>query len=200
MLAKLTLRAFDHYTNGKIWDGLLVPNGVNKNLLIQMILIRSDEFACSYPEPETLAMVISTLAEAQLESMSRTWRALTEDYNPIHNYDRFEEWTDKASQTANSSGNATTSTTGTVTTSYQGDNAGAFVNASQNATEDNGETVDTSNTTAKSDNTHDGHLYGNIGVTTSQQMINEELQMRIGKSWFTLWADYFVGALCVYIY
>ena len=48
----------------------------------------------------------------------------------------------------------------------------------------------TSNASAtnKSDNTvtretsvkHTAHLYGNIGVTTSQQMINEELAMRRG--------------------
>ncbi|MBO7345326.1 MAG: hypothetical protein J6U92_05255 [Clostridia bacterium] len=93
------------------------------------------------------------------------WKTTQYDYNPIENYSMEEEFTDNSKGTATSSGKSSERVSDTPQNSI--DNLDQFMSsASKSDTEGKSET--------KTDNLHHGWRKGNIGVTTSQQMIQAE--------------------------
>lgn len=111
-------------------------------------------------------------------------------YDPIENYSMIESGTDvrtpdlvsNTTASGTSSGNATdTSTTTSAVTTY--DNTADFINQNK-GTADNTNTTSTQNsstgkttTTGTEKTTHEFKRSGNIGVTTSQQMIQSEREV-----------------------
>lgn len=112
-------------------------------------------------------------------NITMMYRALTSEYNPIHNYDRTEEYTDTKTNTQTGSNN--------VVSNNSNDTTGYNVPFGSQDPEKIGNTTD--KTTGSADTTsnmkidesisHNAHLYGNIGVTTTQNMLNEEIRLRI---------------------
>ena len=83
--------------------------------------------------------------------------------------------------TMNNTGTDTMNNTGTDTTTHTGDDTTTHtgtdtMNYSGTITDEYGEGT-SSNETENSKNVHSGRLHGNIGVTTSQQMLESELQI-----------------------
>lgn len=112
------------------------------------------------------------------------------EYDPIENYSMTESGTDvrtpdlvsNTTASAKSSGNATnSSTTSTGVTTY--DNTADFINQNKGtddtATTTSAENSSTGNTTTTGTEktTHEFKRSGNIGVTTSQQMIQSEREV-----------------------
>ena len=143
MLTKITLQGIDRLVQSglvqgvtDLWDGLTVPEGANKQTLIDAILYRSFEFPVLYMDARTVHDQIKIVSEMYADSMERTWAALTVDYNPIHNFDRYEESTDdregsdtrKGHSTQTGTGQSTESNedSGTSSTGYAGDTADTF--------------------------------------------------------------------------
>lgn len=93
------------------------------------------------------------------------WKTTQYDYNPIENYSMTEEFTDKADGKVTSKANSTERTSDTPQSSI--DNLDNYMSSASKA-DNSGES------TNKSDNHHTGWRKGNIGVTTSQQMIQSE--------------------------
>lgn len=146
MSATMTLLGL-HNWDSSILDGLDAPEGVDKSTLINNLLRECAELEVLYPQPETLKFFIGEWAKERLPVWTRLAKTLTFEYDPISNYDRKEEWTDEAN------GNTESLTAGF------------------NSTEAN---VPEGKTLASSGSTRTGRAYGNIGVTTTQKMIEEE--------------------------
>lgn len=172
-----------------------LPEGLSHEVLDPLLLAETAELEIMYPEPNTLAVVITAWATARGPAWGRMAAALSATYNPIHNYDRSESWTegkqgsDHGQGTTAKTGSSTSSgTTGsTVTKDVAGYNSSAAnvpkdkdtasgTSSGQISTGEQGEWSD-SRTTAEQV-TRSGSVSGNIGVTTSQQMIEAELELR----------------------
>lgn len=138
-----------------ILDGLVVPNGVNRQTVINNLLRECAELEIIYPQPEALKFFITEWAKERLPVWNRLESTLHYEYDPISNYDRREEWTDESSGT--SEGTSENKTAG-----YN--SADADVPESRNS----------ASSIASGRNNRTGRAYGNIGVTTTQQMIEEE--------------------------
>lgn len=227
MLTKITLQGLDRLVKSglvqgvtDLWDGLTVPEGANKQTLVDAILYRSFEFPVIYMDARTVHDQIRIVSEMYAESMSRTWAALTEDYSPIHNFNRYEESTDdregsdtrKGHSTQTGTGQSTENSedSGTSATGYAGDTAETYHPADKSDSFSKGKVSGDSKTTAdtstedsgqsKDKLTHSAHMYGNIGVTTTQSMITSELNMRLKYNWYDTFAQTFTRELCVGIY
>lgn len=138
-----------------ILDGLTVPEGVDKSVLINNLLRECAELEIIYPQPDVLKFFVGEWAKERLPVWKKLAATLNFEYDPISNYDRKEEWTDE------SSGN-TEGTSENKTAGYN--SAGADVPESKSS----------ASSSASSENKRTGRAYGNIGVTTTQQMIEEE--------------------------
>lgn len=175
-----------------IFDDFALPNSVasRKAEFVDEILSELGQLEALYPNAEVFKRILKAWSNTRLTEWQRVETALTAEYNPIHNFDRNEDYTDTNTEKETGNSNSTSSTESNANgTNENTESETAFNTESfKNRTKTNG--TDTANSTAsatnESSNTvnretkvqHTAHLYGNIGVTTSQQMINEELTMR----------------------
>lgn len=180
MQAKMTLMGLHEY----IYDADDNPDGLftyltvpedtfDRELLITTILLRGGEFEVLYPNPDFMRPLIGAWSAKWADTMSRWWTAFHAEYDPISNYDRHEEWTD----TDSGSGSGTSS--GTSGSTVEGTVSAYNVSTYSPADKEVSSGTNSGSTTSSYSNskTHDGHLYGNIGVTTNQQMIEAEYNL-----------------------
>lgn len=176
-----------HNIDDTIFDGFQLPETVNRNTLITMILAETAELEALYPAPVLFAPALRAWSTARLQSWSRMALALSEDYNPLHNYDRTE--TESFAEETGGERAGTDSTTGTLT----GFNSDTFNNDRKT---DSATAIEESGTRE-----HERTLraYGNIGVTTSAQMLEGEIDVRRFDI-YRIIADEFADYFCIKVY
>lgn len=125
-----------------IFDGLQLPEGMDKDILIYNMIAETAELEVLYPDASFMKKSLELWSKKNAESWDRMYETTKLEYNPIENYDRIETWHDK----------------GNAVSRVAAYNEGELVEAGDGDT----------------DSTHEGRTHGNIGVTTSQQMIEEE--------------------------
>lgn len=142
MPATMSLLGLYNWDN-TILDGLTVPEGVDKSVLINNLLRECAELEILYPQPDALKFFVTEWSKERLPVWTRLEATLHYEYDPISNYDRREEWNNSASSSAKTAG-------------YNSDDADVPDAASEGRTNSS------------------GRAYGNIGVTTTQDMIEQE--------------------------
>lgn len=121
-----------------LFNNLAVPSGASKDTLIDTIIDMSSEFGTLYHDPTAIKAQIGLLSDRFSWGMARDWRVLHEEYNPLYNFDRHEDYTD--TETGSSS------QTGTSTASGETKNGGTVSNVS--STTNGGTVSDSGNATA----------------------------------------------------
>lgn len=166
-----------------------LPTGLSHELLDPMLLAETAELEILYPEPTTLATVIKAWSTVRGPAWTKMAAALDAVYNPIHNYDRSETWTEtkegESSRAGTTEGSGSSTGSSTATQDVAGYNAAGTV-ASVPKTKDTGSSSGTSSQSGEwsedgsnsESSSRTGRISGNIGVTTSQQMIQSELELR----------------------
>lgn len=162
MPATMSLLGLYNWDN-TILDGLRVPNGVDRSALINNLLRECAELEVLYPQPEAMKFFVGEWSKERLPVWDRLEATLHYDYDPISNYDRREEWEDE------SSGSTNGSTTGQIERRTAGYNS-----AESNVPESSDTTKENASSSASGKSKRTGRAYGNIGVTTTQKMIEEE--------------------------
>lgn len=147
------------------------------------------------------------------QNLARMLDALYAEYNPIDNYSMVEESLTGEKQDAHKTtphGTVTSKTTNTgagIDTVGDGSIAGtsenvtSYQNADSETTYDNTKSFvfeDTTKTGYHKTDEHYTKRSGNIGVTTSAQMIEQELKMRVMDIVFR-YVDNFIKSVCYYV-
>lgn len=95
-----------------VFEKLTLPEGINKDDFINSFLLKYGECPVIYPDWEFMQFALGVWSNKWYESIQRIITAFTEEYNPLHNFDRHEEYTDKEAidreNTANAKGTAET--------------------------------------------------------------------------------------------
>lgn len=141
-----------------ILDGLIVPTGMDGDNLKDNLLLETESMEILYPSAPFLKMAITIWAAERKDVWDKLYATTVLDYNPIENYDRREE------SVSVNTGSSTGSTT--VTGSATAYNSNQFADTSKSVSSGN-------NSNTGSGSFH-SRIHGNIGVTTSQQMIQSE--------------------------
>lgn len=215
--AKITLLGFSRWMNDnsddlfKAFDAL--PAGIDKDVLVNNILLRGGEFEVIYSDPYFMQESIYTWLAKWQRTLEKWLAALAVEYDPLNNYDRHEEYTDTEgigdtetrsnTRTTSTSGSsaAATNTTGSDTGTAGTENKVSAFDASTYQAKDRSDTTTGSTTSSSTGTTstnaagssesgadtraasrnrllqHSAHLFGNIGVTTSQEMLQAELSI-----------------------
>lgn len=92
-MAKLTIIGMYNYDNS-LFDDLTFPTGINKDIAVHEILIRSGEFETIYPALDFLKMQIEHWGKKHYRTFEKWIDALNIEFEPLYNYDRYEEYTD----------------------------------------------------------------------------------------------------------
>lgn len=180
MTSRLSIMGLYLYDN-TVFDELELPAGVDRQRVIDTIITDLAELSLVYADGDTMRKLIGIWSSAHVANWARIYRALSEDYNPLHNYDRHEEWED----------NATASAQGSDKKSVAGFNQAAGLVDTEQSEQD---------TSSEAQTLRNGHLYGNIGVTTSAQMLEGEINVRERFNIYDLISQSFKQKFCVMIY
>lgn len=156
-----------------VWEDLELPEDLDRQDTIDYICAECAELSLTYPQPAYMRKAIGIWSRKNLPNWLRIQTALNEEYNPLHNFDRYEDWTDKG--------------TGSSETRVAGFNEDAGM-APRDRADSTG------------DSRHQGHLYGNIGVTTSAQMIQGEMDVRTRFNLMDTILSSFKEQFCIQIY
>lgn len=244
--AKITLIGFYNYFNNNnqdLFQFLTLPEGIDKETVVNNILLRGGEFEVLYSDPYFTRNSIDIWSKKWNWTFKKWFEAINIKYCPLENYNRIEDGTlsqkDSGNNSSNSSGSInnnsgfnstrtdnlgfsstrtdnlksqtessanntsenktsaydssdysphdltsydgtteeTTNNTGTQI--FKNTNTGTqnIVNSSTDNTTQNGSVSSTSEMTT--DKVHNLRIHGNIGVTTSQQMLQSELDIAL---------------------
>lgn len=175
--ATLSLLGLYQYDN-TIFNELVLPEGMDKQVYINNLLMETAEMEVLFSNPTTMRSVIGIWSSAHLDSWTKMWNTTKLEYNPIENYDRQEDWTDnnKTNSKVQSKDVGTGKNHSTDISKAAGFDSGNLVTNGQNDNDSNNESTQIGNSEGNSNEElkHTGRVHGNIGVTTSQQMIEEE--------------------------
>lgn len=204
--AKLTLigcNAFFENIGDDLFKGLTLPEGLAKKTLTDNILLEGGEFEVLYSDPWALQNFISVWADREAATFQRWVDALAIEYAPLENYDRHEDWTDTLDSdgTSRTTGTNDTSTSGTVTTDVSAYDSSSYQpkdKVTSSETIDN-DTTENNTSTLDNEGVHTGRIHGNIGVTTSQQMLESELELGYWNIYSRI-TDMFLKEFCIMIY
>lgn len=92
--SKVTMIGMYNYDN-TIFDGLTFPTGIDKSVAVEEILIRSGEFEVLYPNITFLKSMITHWGTKHYRTFEKWITVLSEDYDPLYNYDGHEEIRDE---------------------------------------------------------------------------------------------------------
>lgn len=194
-----------------ILDDFAVPDGVSKKILFPLLVADTSDLEILYPDPDVMKYMVSAWSRSLEYKWEHLYKTTTAEYNPIENYDRTEEWTtnNKGTEfsTVNQSGDGKTSPRGTDTVTHEvaGYDSGTLVQSERTRTdagiETNSQTHSnmTGNNSTENTETRTGRAHGNIGVTTSQQMLQSERDIADFSIYNAIIRD-FINRFCLEVY
>lgn len=171
-MPRLTLMGMLNYDN-YLLNGLRVP-GCTSEMIQETIVMKMGDLYPYYQVPPVLKKLITVWSLQHQTEWEKIYKSLAADYNPIENYDRQESWEDNSngvtefSNTGHSDSTDTMNKSGFNTDGFSPDSQA--VGVSNSNTGGNGKNINVS--------THSGRVHGNVGVTTNQQMIESEINLR----------------------
>ena len=195
-MATMTMTLIGIYnTDPEFFDDITLPEGINKDTFVNNLLFKSGEFELLYPDPVFMKSLFPTWSDKWNRTFSEWLRGTQSVWNPIENYDRYEESAD----------GGTSSGTDSTTASSSGHDEGkvsAYDSSSYQPStydENSSSTGSSSNTSGKFDNTHTSHIHGNIGVTQASTMLQEFYRI---SEWnlYDHMADVFISEFLIPVY
>lgn len=252
--AKITLIGLENYLNPErsLFDNIVLPDGINREILKGAILMRCQEFELLWSDPDFMIDAVNIWSRKNYWTFERWVTVLNEKYDPLFNKDYYEEITDTHTGDYDKSGTGSANGTSSNSSDYtrtdnlsQADdhtrtdnlsttithsekafndanfvdsqkdvtsnsgtqrNAGTVTNSGtqRNAGTDSGSYSDGSSTTETGsdtyENIHKYHGFGNIGITSAQELLLKEVRDVATWNMYEHIADLFASEFCVMVY
>lgn len=174
-----------------IFDGIKLPDELSVQDFTGTLLMQCGEMPVLYSSPPLLKSLIATWSSTSQYTWRHLAETLTAEYNPIENYDRVEEWHDTSLNTAFYTNSANNSSSGSTKEQVYGYND-LQEPSDNNASTSTSTSADTSE--SKSNGTgsssRQGRVHGNIGVTTTQKMLESEREVALFNFYDTVVSDF----------
>ena len=234
MAATMSILGLYNY-DPNIFELLHLPDSVQKQTIIDLIISEAAELEILYPNPDILRVIIGAWSNGRQNAWARIAAALDAEYNPIENSDRYEDhledytrdlkesdnYTRDLKESDNYTRNLTDSgnnnSSGSTQNSRTGYNSGDLQVTGSSRSEDHSD--DTRSYTGSDDrnkgytggdNRNKGytggdtrhtviHTHGNIGVTSNQQMVQAELDLR-QTDIYSIIVNEFIDKFCIGVY
>lgn len=175
---------------------------------VALALAELGELQTIFPTAATLKAFLGTWGKLHASNWAAMQNALMAAYNPIHNYDRTEEESETITSTsAGTASGKEASLSSQDSTEYGvGFNSATSgapaipVRRDQTVPRSQSEQSSESATSGETGRERELHISGNIGVTTSQQMVEAELQLRDKFTLYYMILDEFRREICVEVW
>lgn len=163
------------------WDNTLFqhvnfPPSIDKQTAVNTILSQNAELEVVYSDPAIMKQALGWWSAGRQWSWKKYAELLELEYNPVENYNRVE--------------------------TYTGTQAGKSDSVSKNAVYNQTDLVESASgeATASSETTNTGTVRGNIGVTTTQEMIQGELKLDAQMNIYDFISFDFKQRFCILVY
>lgn len=199
-----------------IFDDFNVPEGMNRETLINMIMFELGELSVFYSKPEFLKQYIKFWSDSRISVWQHLWNLAIEQYDPLDNYNRTDTYTTQHGHKliidrANTENRQDSGTNGRDDTNHEyvyGYNSSTRAPSKDNVLADSGRFSQTGATQNNGQDVHTNtgtdvetrHGQGNIGVTTYGKMIGEELELRPKLDIYKFIVTEFKEEFCVMVY
>lgn len=212
----------------ELFTNLALPEGYDADTFINALLLEHGEKCVLYTDIDFMKSAIGMWSGKWALELEKIFAALTAEYNPIWNYDRNEKTTetDKPDNTVTRTHNNTDTQTNrydvvstqnidsTSENQISADNSSTYQPESKNTSNSGKTTVGNDGTITdahtgtitdvekgtRSNIDRTGHVWGNIGVTTSTQMIESETLIRAKRNLYDIATRLFANELLIGIY
>lgn len=204
--ARVSVLGMYQYDN-TLFDGLILPEGMSKDSLVTLILKETAYLECAYPNSELLKNLITNWCQVNLYNWQKLYNSMNFEYNPIWNKEgtTTETRTRENERTVDNTrtNNLTDTTQGNSENKIAGFNSSTYQPSDQSTdsstNQSTGTIADDGSSTLSETETLTRRDVGNIGVTSTQRLIQEEREI----SMFNLYefiATEFKAAFCVLVY
>lgn len=183
-----------------LFDDFSVPEQLNKDVLIDSIILECADLEVTLPNYDIFKRMLSSWSASRSNAWAHMYNALTEEYNALHNYDRTETHDDKWSNRRNSSMEQRSGGQDVLTNRTAAFNGDSLATAGSDTTAYGGTANTTDNGTESGSRDYTIRAYGNIGVTTSQQMLESEISLRSKYDMYDIITSEFKRKFCILIY
>lgn len=206
-----------------LFSEMVFPSGFSnddKQTVVHNILAECAELEVLYPDAGFMKGMIGEWSKMNIYVWQKIFTASQLTYNPIENYNRTQVETTEThgadthsgsdSTTTNSNNTETNSGTDTATNSITSYDSNSLYTHDQNAllhghvVQDyaSGSSSVTHGHKVNVDEfiTHNDHVSGNIGVTTSQQMLEQEIEVSAKLNVIKMIVDAFRDRFCILVY
>ena len=233
LLSVLGLYQFDN----TLFDEIVIPSEINKDVLIENILLDCAELEIVYPNSSVMKSAIGIWSKSRLKSWNDMKNVLiVENYRPFINLERKESGFDletrklntkeveSSNSTINSSNESSSNSSSTqdedstTTNKISAFNSSDFENKEQSildststienesSNESTGTSTNTSNSNSNLDNTgtirkdYEHSFEGDSAMFTKQNIIEQEMEMRLKYDLYKIIIDEFKKKFCLLIY
>lgn len=184
-----------------IFDKLVLPSEINKEVLVNNIILDCAEFEILYPNPNILKESIGFWSESRIKAWEDMKNVLiVENYRPFINLERKESGYDLETRDLNSKANAIENANGKVLNKISAFNSNNLEN------KDSSDTSSNSNTSSNVDDTgtirkdYEHTFEGDSAMFTKQNIIEQEMEMRLKYDLYKIIIDEFKKKFCLLIY
>lgn len=180
-----------------IFDDLIFPEEVDKQIFVDSLVQTCGHTPLLHPDPNYLHYYIPAWGRRTFKIWQKLAATLDLEYNPIENYDRNSTYTDTTDRSLNRTTSNSTESHGTNDSSGSSSNTSEDKVSADNSSEYQPDRTSTASGTTsgqlimdsngsdsgnmidaeKVSHTYTERTHGNIGVTTSQQMIQSEREL-----------------------
>ena len=192
---RMTLYGMYQY-DPTLFDGVVLPEGMDKTLMVNQIIRQSGDLFPYYQVPLEVKSAITEWFTRRKNNFAKLWQGFTAEYNPIENYDRQEDSTETPNITHTLSNSGQDASTNEA--DVQGYNGTDYVPNSR--TKSSGTSSTNGTDTESGTRTYTSRIHGNIGVTTSAQMLEGELNLRRSLDIYALIAAEFETDNLIQVY
>ena len=184
-------------------DMIQFPPVLNKETLINNILMECAELSLVYPDPEIMQRMLKIWTEVYYPTWCELYKTLLYKYNPIWNKDG--SYTDERELSRADTGSANSSGSSAAKGDLRHNVTGYDVNSYSPNTQ---ETTDNSSSYTSAGSSEDNRAekettvhteQGNIGVTTTQAMIKEQREV-VEFNLYEYITQQFKQKFCVMVY
>lgn len=220
--SKITLVGMYRYLDGigdDLFSEMILPADIDRQTLIDSIMLRGAEFEVLYSDAGTMKYAIGAWSKKWQHTLVKWANVLKIAYNPLENYNRKESWSDAKAGSEDRTGsrkeNGSVSDVAVSNGESKGENFRAaydtasyspvdkntndYKNNSSGASVSKSDGTESEKKSAQESSIHTGTVSGNIGVTTSQQMLQAEWEVAKLNVYESA-ADLFLTELSIYTY
>lgn len=211
------------YFDNTVMDNFTVPDGIDRQLALDTIYQRCGLTPLYHPDPAWLKFYVGRWCSKNAKTWDELYKTTIQEYNPIYNYDRTEETTDTRSGTRklseDTSSNTKQSGDSSVTDSSSDSNEHTISADNSDNYEPGYKDVSSRHDTQESESSnrvdatgdravdettgetysHKLRAFGNIGVTTTQEMLEAQRTL-VRYNVYDEIANSFKDEFCLYIY